>query len=408
MTNIRGKFCAAVAILAMVPTLVMGAAAASTPRSSPRATAAGAPFKVGMVCTCSGTFGAAFGGGAAGFQAWAKTIDASGGVGGRQIELTVKDDAGNPGQASTAAKSLIDDGNVVIIDMSLVSGAWNQLIQDAKVPVIAGPTAVQNPYTFWVGQTTGAGSGNESLAKIAKSAGVKKLGQLYCAESPSCTEGASQLKSDMQKFGLSVVYQAEFASNAANYTSQCIAAQNAGVQMLLVGSQPSTISKVAADCSTQGFKPKYQIGVIQWSPAMLSAPGLEDGTYGAAGNYLFFDKKQPEIARMQKAMKKYYPDVISADNADTPSELVVTMWAGGVLLEKLLPQISSDASKPITRQQFYDGMYTLKNETLNGLSSPITYVKGSNNTLSCWFTAHFKGGKYAVDNGGKYTCPTAA
>ncbi len=316
--------------------------------------------------------------------------------------MITEDDAGDPGKAVSAANSLLSKDVVALVDLSLVSGSWNDLLQKAKIPTIAGPTAVQNPYTFWVGQTTvGAPSAQQATATVAKQSGAKRLGQIYCAESPACTDGASKLKAAAEKQGLKVVYQASFSSSAPNYTSQCLAAKDAKVDALLVGSQPSTISKVAEDCDRQDFHPIYQIGVIQWSPAMLKQPGLKDGTWGSSSNYPFFDTTQPEIKRMQDAIKANFPDVLSADNKDTPGQLLVSMWAGGLLLERAAAAAGVTKSTKVTREKLYDGLYKVKGETLNGLAAPITYKRGTNNAIDCWYTAHFQGGKYFVDNKGE-------
>lgn len=406
----RWRFAAA----ALVVVLLAAACGSSSKSSSSKDTsgssgstkaATGSPIKIGVVCTCSGTFGAAFKAGQSAFEAWAATINASGGLQGHPIELSKEDDAGDPGQGTSAAKGLIDKGVVALVDLSLVSAGWKQLVKDANVPTLAGPTAAPSPQTFWVGQTLGAPSSTEANVRVAKASGATKLGDLYCAESPACVEGAANLEKAAAKVGgVTVAYKASFASNAPNYTSQCLAAKNAGVDAMIIGSQPSTISKVAADCDKQGFRPVYQIGVIQWSPSMLTAPGLKDGTYGAAGNYPFFDQTQPEIKRMTDAINKFDPRVLAADNKDTPGQLLVSMWAGGLLLEKAVPKMGITADKPVTREMILNGIYALDGETLNGLAPPLKYTRGQNQIIDCWFTAHFKEGKYFVDNGGKSTC----
>ena len=409
VTSVRRKLFVGIVLVAVIATGIAGSAGAHSARtSSGSSNGKGTPIKIGVICSCSGTFGAAFGAGRDAFVAWSKTVNKAGGIQGHPVEVIIEDDGGEPGKGVSAANDLLSEDVVALVDLSLVSGSWNDLLQKAKIPTIAGPTAVQNPYTFWVGQTTvGAPSAQQATATVAKQSGAKRLGQIYCAETTACTDGATRIKEAAEKQGLKVVYQASFSSSAPNYTSQCLAAKDAKVDALIVGSQPSTISRVAEDCDRQDFHPVYQIGVIQWSPAMLKQPGLKDGTWGSASNYPFFDETQPEIKRMRNAIKAYFPDVLSADNKDTPGQLLVSMWAGGVLLERATAAAGITKSGRLTREKVYDSLYKLKGETLNGLAAPITYKRGTNNTIDCWFTAHFQGGKYFVDNKGKASCASS-
>src|SRR5262245_62537004 len=76
----------------------------------------GAPIKVGVICSCSGPFGTYIGAAGKVADAWAKSVNASGGINGHPVDITILDDASTPGTSVTRAQSLIDDGVHVILD----------------------------------------------------------------------------------------------------------------------------------------------------------------------------------------------------------------------------------------------------------------------------------------------------
>ena len=88
----------------------------------------GTPIKVGMLCTCSGAggFGADILPAKDVYQAWVNTVNAAGGIEGHQVQLIVKDDAGNPGTAVTNAQALINQHVTAIADVSILDQAFEQ------------------------------------------------------------------------------------------------------------------------------------------------------------------------------------------------------------------------------------------------------------------------------------------
>lgn len=123
---------------------------------------AGAPVEVGLVYSKSGplaTYGEQY---RQGFTAGLKyATNGSNAVGGRPVEVTEQDDAGDPAKAVAAATDLIGQG-VKVLAGSTSSGVALQvapLAQDNKVLFISGPAAVDavtgaNKYTFRSGRQT--------------------------------------------------------------------------------------------------------------------------------------------------------------------------------------------------------------------------------------------------------------
>jgi len=139
-----------------------GAPAAGDVTGGASGAASGVPYKVGLVYSRSGPL-ASYGdqyrkGLTAGIDYATK---GTGAVGGRRIEITEQDDAGDPAKAVASATDLIGQGTKIIAG-STASGVALQvapLAKDNKVLFISGPAAADavtgaNRYTFRSGRQT--------------------------------------------------------------------------------------------------------------------------------------------------------------------------------------------------------------------------------------------------------------
>jgi branched-chain amino acid transport system substrate-binding protein len=82
-----------------------GSSSASGPSSS-------APISIGASLSLSGDFSADGQAFEKGYQLWAKDVNAAGGILGRQVKLTILDDASDPNQATTNYQTLINTDHV--------------------------------------------------------------------------------------------------------------------------------------------------------------------------------------------------------------------------------------------------------------------------------------------------------
>src|SRR5262249_45288281 len=148
-------------------------------------------------------------------------------------------------------KSLVSQDVAAIVDLSLVDAAWTPQLASAKIPVFAGPTASMNPMIFWAGQSSSGTSNGQTTIAVAKAAGAKNIGTFYCVETPTCATGLKGLEAAAKAAALPVAYKASITTAQPNFTAQCVAAKQAGVEALSIGEQPTTIARAAADCDKQ-------------------------------------------------------------------------------------------------------------------------------------------------------------
>ncbi len=375
--------------------------AISTQASAGAAT--GAPITVGVVCTCSGSFGADIMAAEQTYEAWVDTTNKAGGIDGHKIKLTLEDDAGNPGTSVSDAQTLVSDHVDAILDFSIVDQAWASTVQASKIPVVGGDETETPYYTSPDFYPEGQTNDSVTYANVltAKKAGATNLGDLYCAEAPSCAEGVPPIEAAGQKLSVPVVYNAEIAATAPNYTAQCVAAQQAKVSAIFVGDASAIISRVAANCAQQSYTPIWITEGEGFGLQMAATPGLKDKLWSDYGTAPFFDHI-PAISAMNKAVDKYYPGLRNNQNAWT--QIAAEAWASGILLGDAVTASHIGTTGTPGPAEIVKGLQSLKNDTLQGMAPPLNFKAGKDHSIDCWFTARVQNGAPTVVNAGRVTC----
>jgi branched-chain amino acid transport system substrate-binding protein len=187
--------------------------------------------------------------------AWTTWVNSRGGINGHPIKVIQRNDNNNIAQAVAAATSLVSDPSVLaILDADTYDIAWEKLVTQANVPVICGsasgngfPCNSQADF-FPAGGTVLTSIWGQS--KAAALAGAKSYGLFNCTQ-PACAPAAPLEKKYAGENGLTYAYQTTADPNAPDYTAQCVAAKEAGVQALFAVVAP----RVASDCDQQGYSP---------------------------------------------------------------------------------------------------------------------------------------------------------
>lgn len=371
--------------------------------SSDSSSASGTPIKIGTICSCTGPTGSTFAAIGDVAKAWAKSVNAAGGIAGHPVDLIFKDDANNPGTSVTAVQSLISDDVAAIIDASNLEAAWGKAAATAKIPVIGGLFAAEeyyhDPDFYPTGQTDDSAAYADVLT--AKTAGATNLGHLYCAEAPTCQKGVAAHKAAGKQLGVPLVYSAAISATAPNYTAQCLAAKQAGVTALFIGDAPPIVAHIAQDCTRQGYKPIYVLQGGAFTDMLATTPGLKD-TLWMTWSILPYFADTAAVRKMTSAVDKYYPGL--RKNADSWSGLAPQVWTAGLLIEKAVQEAGTDPDTTITGTQLVKVLDSLHNERLDGWSPPLTFTAGKPHPVGCWFTARVQHGKPVLANGGKLSC----
>jgi branched-chain amino acid transport system substrate-binding protein len=354
--------------------------------SAPKSTATGDPIVVGTICSCSGAQSAVLGKNSEASKAWAASVNAAGGINGHPVKLIVKDDAGDPAKSLNAAKELIDAKVQAIVGtVSVTTAVWSKVIDKAGIPVVGGLPTESTFLTDANFYPSGSSLPVVTYGQLsnAKSAGKKKFGALYCAESPICGSLVPILDRLSKLVGIGV-YTAKVAATAPNYTAPCLGLKNAGVDAATVVHNSTVAERVVNGCAKQNYKPQQYVNVTTVGNDSLKNPNF-DGTKVVAPNALFTDDAIPAVKAFQDAIKAQVPDVIGTPLYNTQ---MLFAWAGGKLFEAAAAK--AELTPTSTPEDVKKGLYALKDESLGGLSGPLTFTKGKPAFPSCYFEAEIK------------------
>ncbi|MHB1583844.1 MAG: ABC transporter substrate-binding protein [Acidimicrobiales bacterium] len=325
-------------------------------------------------------------------EAWAKTVNARGGLQGHPVHLIIKDDGYNPGTSLSEVEGMVTADHIVaLIDNSDVDTSWYSYVEHHKIPVIGGQTE-DGPYEsadfFDPGSTFNDYTYGESyLTKLVHS---KATADLYCAEVALCSETLSAFSAELPKYGSKLVYTSSIGFAAPNYTAQCLAAKERGATSMFVGDATQIVNKVVQNCAAQGYDP-IQLSAdgtvgISW----LSIPQF-NGNADAQPDVPFF-VHNAATDPMYKALKKYYPSQLTNPNF---GEIVVENWADAILLQDAIGKVKLGSTP--TAAKVTAGMYDLpQGTTLGGLTPPLHFKKNKPTSNSCFFFMGIKHGKFIV------------
>jgi branched-chain amino acid transport system substrate-binding protein len=321
--------------------------------------------------------------------AWQKYINAHGGINGHPVKYINKDDAADPAKAAAALQSLINAHVVAIMDYSSINSTWAAKAAEAHIPVLSlnesasGDTYEANPDFFGNGTTVlGILWGHTAMAAKA---GGKVFGGVYCTEVPQCKTAVAIWKADAPKVGMKFGLAIGAAAQAPNYTAQCLALKEAGVDAVFPIVSPT---QEAGDCARQGYHPIY----IGSQGTLLFKYAKDPNLNGAYQNQTGF----PWMLSNTPALQEFHAALDSVlTSADNPAG-VAASWTGLKMLQKALTNVSATP----TAQDVYNGLYAMHGETLGGLAAtPLTFNQDKPTSQRCYFVTQIKNGQWTAPYG---------
>ena len=335
-------------------------------------------------------------------QLWVKHINQKGGVNGHKVTLLVYDDGGDTARHKAQVQEAVERRHAIAFLMNgepLTGAASVEYITKKRVPVVGdtGPEEwVYSSPMYFPQQTAGDISIYAHLASTAQQAlplGKTKLGSVVCVEVEACTAGDRLVAEHSSELGFDLVYRAKGSIGQPDFTAQCIAARNAGVQVLFPLFDMQTVTRLAASCARQGYKPTFTIfsGIIAADHAR--DPNLA-GAVGSVFTFPWFQTGTPATEEFQEAMRRYGNGI--------PAGATASMgWTAGKLMEKA----AANMPEPPTSEAVLRGLWSLKSETLGGLTSPLTFLENQPPArLPCWFNLATGNGSWVSPDGFQRHC----
>ena len=357
---------------------------------------------VASVGTYSGPVGAIFVPILQGAQLWVKHINQRGGLNGHPVQLIVLDDGADPARHRSQVQEAIEKRKIVAF-LSNAEGVTGEssveYVTSKRIPSIGSEAASQWYYespmyfpqassSYAVIYTGLAAAANQTMAN-----GKKKLGGLFCAEAQPCRDAERLFGESAEDFGFDYVYQAKVSLAQPDYTGECLAARRAGVEVLFPAVDINSVSRLASSCARQGFRPTYAIMVSQATDAQRLDPNL-DGMVGTSNVFPYFQSDTPATQEFQRARATYGADLTNGIG-------LATGWTSGKLLEKAAAGIG----EPPTSEAILRGLWSLKEDTLGGLTHPLTFTENQNaKFVQCWYNVKIENKQWQVPDGFQMHC----
>jgi branched-chain amino acid transport system substrate-binding protein len=394
---------ASICVLALTVAACGSSGSSSESSSGPSGSsqsAGNSPYVIGSIVSETGPFGSSDGAGAAGIKAWAAYVNSHGGINGHQVELTVKDDQGNPSVALSDIRAFAAQPNLLALvgSVSSTEASWAPLASAEHLPVVGDfpftPLSYTAEYVFPQGTTFPSALYGEVYAAI-KLDHATKIGLGYCAEEPACAGSIAPVKEYAAALGGSLVNSQAIPATAPNYDAVCQAAKSSGAQALVLAVGEGTIVSAAQSCSSVGYTPAYLTQSTALVPSEGSIPGLNNHAYGVVETFPWVSAGTPAQQAFQAGIQAAGIPA-SADGA-----ALSLAWTGGALFEAAMEH----ATGTVTRQAVANALWNLpEGDTLGGLAPPLTYKANSPSPQQkCFFVMKLVGGKWTAPYGATKT-----
>jgi branched-chain amino acid transport system substrate-binding protein len=363
-----------------------------------------APVAIGSVGEQSGLAGAAVGAGAQTVAAWAGYVNSLGGLRCHPIKFVAADDGGDPSRNEALTQELVDQDGVVAFvynDAPLASEGSLQFLVQHHIPAIGTGGLEQfyleHPNLFpQVAVGTGAVlAGMEGIVGQLTGTQRSHLGLVSCIEAAECSQAGKDSPKFAHRLGVKIVYNGSASLTAPDYTSQCLAAKRAGVQVLTLVLDPSSIHRAAANCRAAGYTGLFATVSIVITPDDSADPNLNHMVFGSPVKP-WVSTSNPQIALMDRVLAKYAPGV-------SPVGSPGLGWTAAQLFAA--SSVYWPATARITSADILAAMDRIAKDDVGGMTGPLTFTRGHNATSTlCGFQMAIENGKYISPDNGARAC----
>lgn len=337
------------------------------------------PIVIGQTGAFSGVIGAQLGGIREGLAVWVQAVNAAGGVQCHPIKVFAVDDGSDPGRAAANWNDLVKNkGAIAILGTSepLTAAAYRSSAERDRIPIIGGdgsaPDFWTSPYMFSQGGEALASYNIGQRYAAQKTAGAKKIGLAYCVEASICTAQKNNFPQATKDMGLEVGPVQAVSLTQPDYTSECQAMKSADVKAVWIMVDGSAISRFLRSCASLGYNPTGITGVA----AIGNPKAGDDANMRKNGMYMggqvapFVANDTPGAKAFQAAVTRYAAGV-------TIGQATMMGWTSGKLFEAALAKVADRArAGDVNTALVLDGLWSLKDEKLDGLSPGVTFIKG--------------------------------
>jgi branched-chain amino acid transport system substrate-binding protein len=356
---------------------------------------------VGHVGEYSGVVGSSLSSGLATIGAWTRWVNDNGGINGQALKVITADSGSDPAKAFSLVKAMVERDRVIAFvgNITPISGTgYADYLAGKRIPVVGGDITLDsqwygNPMFFPQGASLETQA--TAVLNIAARAQKGRVASLYCQEASVCqqADGYMRKPANQQRAGGQVVYSAQISLAQPDYTAECLQAQRSGAQAVYIAADANTQSRIARSCWQQGYKPLYLAVSIAVTDAAKDDPHL-DGFSAPQSVFPWPATDTAAVRRFREAVNRYAPRALLGGTG-------ALVWSSGMLFLAATRNIPSHS----TSRNILDGLYAIKNNTLDGLTPPLTFTEGAKPEIpSCYAVASVQRGTWVAPDGSTFHC----
>ena len=262
MWNVRSK----ATVAALAAALVVAGCSKNT--ATPTSSGALPPLKIGISLSASGDFSDPAAAAKRGYQLWADTVNAKGGILGRQVQLVIVDDASSETQVATNYETLITKDKV-----DLVLGPFSTLLSIPAAtranrygyafiePAGGGPAMfdAKLPNVFFVQPAPVVACGDPFVAYIASLPADQrpKTAAYPSLDDPFAAPIADAMRAKFEAMGIQTVYNKLYPAETADMTPIIANVASKNPDMVVSGTQSEDAYAQVKAMVQQNFSPKF-------------------------------------------------------------------------------------------------------------------------------------------------------
>jgi branched-chain amino acid transport system substrate-binding protein len=361
------------------------------------------PVVIGSVGTYSGVLGANLAPAPPTLEAWAKYVNARGGVACHPVQVYTVDDQGSTDRANSATQDLVQNKHAVALVGSFIPNTASGVqayVDPHRIPVVGG-----DGFTPWDSDPMLFNEGSNidtqvyATEKYSAQIGKPKWAVLYCGESSVCSNGKNLASKYAASAGVTIVDTEQVSVAQPNFTANCLNAQSKGAQVIYNINDASSMYRVADDCANQSYHPLISTAAASMTSQQTSDPNLE-GLFGTNADAPWMLGSTPALQAYQQAMATYAPSL-------TLTGITIMTWTSAELFRSAVENMGAAAtSGPITTQTVLQGLWKIQHQTLGGLTPQSLNFRQRQPgaPVKCAFITAIKGSKWTAPIGLTQIC----
>lgn len=362
------------------------------------------PINVGQVGVLSGPIGANMKAIADGVRVWVRWINDRGGISGHAVTLLQGDSGADPARHRALVQQFVEQKKVVAFvgqpgDVFSGSGSVDYLTK-AGVPVVGSEGGAnwyyQSPVFFpqmvhgrILVQALALGASSEMKRRQQS-----KLALWTCVEAQTCSDIAEVFPKVVPRNGVTVVQQSKISIGQPDFTAECLNGRNAGAQAIVLSADGATISRAAASCARQGYKPSWGFFGAQ----ILAKQHAEDPNLD---NALVLDLTAPWFLTNTPLRKEF----VDAAARYAPTLPTGSPMANGWVAGKVFEYAATRAAEPLTPATILAALAAVHGDVLPELTGPLLFNPGKPATpTACLWNETLNGGRWATPDNAQRHC----